>query len=222
MASKIVTAYVSNSPWTGVGLELQVLPLNRGLANVARRPASDPRRRAHEEPPARSVALRVVAAKLCGRDSVRAVTARICCSSSNSSSCAVLAGARRTFRRATGCCADPGRCFSVRDASKRSLSPSALRRSWRFIGFGASQIRPALFVFVLPEEARPERARPDTHPGHCRTKVAQSSVWLFTDCAHHRRRSGRRRQERRLSRAIETPSPGSERAFVVVVHRPHQ
>ena len=80
-------------------------------------------------------------------------------------------------------------------------------------GPGASQIPPAVLVNAVPEEARTERAGRGTHPGHRRAQVAQSSVRLSTDCAHHLADvRDRHRQERRVPRAGETLSPGSGRS----------
>jgi hypothetical protein len=89
-------------------------------------------------------------------------------------------------------------------------------------GLCASQIPPAVLVNAVPEEARTERARRDTHPGHRRAQVAQSSVRLSTDCAHHLADvRDRHRQERGVPRAGQTLSPcsGRNRTLVVVVHR---
>ena len=90
-------------------------------------------------------------------------------------------------------------------------------------GVGASQVPPAVLVEPVLEEVRTERAERGTHPGHRRAQVAQSSVRLSTNCAHHLAHvRGRDRQERRVARAIETLSPaGRNRAVVVVVHRTH-
>src|SRR6267142_1012217 len=52
-------------------------------------------------------------------------------------------------------------------------------------GVGTTQVPPPVLVDVGFEEAWPERAGPGAHPSDRRTQVAQSSVWLSTDCAHH-------------------------------------
>ena len=88
---------------------------------------------------------------------------------------------------------------------------------------GASQVPPTVLVEPVPKDARTEGAEGRTHPGHRRAQVAQSSVRLSADCAHHRAHvRGRHRQEHRLPRG-ETLSarPGRHRALVVVVHRTH-
>ena len=91
-------------------------------------------------------------------------------------------------------------------------------------GVGASQVPSTLLVQPVPEEARAEGAERRTHPGHRRAQVAQSSVRLSADCAHHLADvRSRHRQARRLPRAVETlsPRPWRHRALVVVVHRTH-
>src|SRR4029434_370914 len=90
-------------------------------------------------------------------------------------------------------------------------------------GVGASQVPRSLLIAAAPQEALTERAGPDTHTDQSRAQVAQSSVRLSTDCAHHLADvRNRHRQERRLPSAVETLSSGTwrTRALVVVVHRP--
>ena len=53
-------------------------------------------------------------------------------------------------------------------------------------GVGASQIPPTVLVERVPEEARTEGAERGTYPRHRRAQVAESSVRLSTECAHHR------------------------------------
>ena len=74
------------------------------------------------------------------------------------------------------------------------------------------------------EEAGPKGAERVAHPRHRRAQIAQSSIRVPADCAHHLADvRGRHRQERRAPRAGETlsSSPGRNRALVVVVRRTH-
>ena len=91
-------------------------------------------------------------------------------------------------------------------------------------GAGARQVPPIVFLKRATEEAGPKGAERVAHPRHRRAQIAQSSIRVPADCAHHLADvRGRHRQERRAPRAGETlsSSPGRNRALVVVVRRTH-
>jgi len=165
--------------------------------------------RTHEGFPAHPAALAITIAKLCGPGGVRAVMAE------NLLLKQQLIVLRRARRRAP----EPD---AERPAALRilvALTPPRTHPNGRHrpppvdapdvsSGVGTTQVPPAVLVDVVPEEARPERAGPGTHPRHRRIQVAQSSVWLPTDCAHHRADiRNRHRHERCFPHAVETLSP---------------
>ena len=91
-------------------------------------------------------------------------------------------------------------------------------------GAGARQVPPIVFLKRATEEAGPKGAERVAHPRHRRAQIAQSSIRVPANCAHHLADvRGRHRQERRAPRAGETLSsrPGRNRALVVVVRRTH-
>ena len=155
--------------------------------------------------------LAVMTAKLCGPGGVRAVIAENL----------LLKQQLIVLRRASPAGAQPDAerpaALRIRVALPQSRThpkgrhrPPPLDAPGVSSGLGASQVPPAVLVDAVPEEARTERAGRGTHPGHRRAQVAQSSVRLSTDCAHHLADvRDRHRQERRVPRAGETLSPGS-------------
>jgi hypothetical protein len=113
----------------------------------------------------------------------------------------------------------PGRirevAVALRPSTLLALHQALVRRKYRRL-FSS---RPC------PQETRTERAGQGTHSGHRRTQDAQSSLRLSTNRAYYLAvLRGRRRQEHRAPRSVETLSAcsGRHRILVVVVHRPHQ
>ena len=92
----------------------------------------------------------------------------------------------------------PGRirkvAIGVRPSTLLAFHHAPVRRKYR----------PPLLLSGNTEETRPEGPERGTHPSHRRAQVAQSSVWVPSDCADHLPDVRRRhRQERRAPRAGE-------------------
>ena len=107
---------------------------------------------------------------------------------------------------------DPGREALLRPSTLLTFHQALVRGKYRRL-FSSS---------AATEEAGPKGAERVAHPRHRRAQIAQSSIRVPADCAHHLADvRGRHRQERRAPRAGETlsSSPGRNRALVVVVRR---
>jgi hypothetical protein len=116
---------------------------------------------------------------------------------------------------------DSGRSSSIQAGFERSPSLSAARRSWRVIRrWCVASSASCSHRGARKSAGRKGRTRHSSGPSL--TQVAQSSVRLSPDGAHHVADvRDYHRQERRLPRAVETRSPcaGWPRPVVVVVHR---